>query len=307
MDLVDLFAGAGGSSVGAVAAGARVVWAGNHWPVAVDVHRRNHPDTAHACQDLQQQDWREVPSADVVWASPACQGHSRAASLGGTGRRGSAPHHDALRSTAWAVVSCLECHKTPVAVVENVVEFQRWILYPAWRSALEALGYSVAPHVIDAADCGVPQSRKRLFVVLSRSKTPLELRLEKRAPLPFADFIDESATGWAPVSSRGAGVRARVELARRNHPTGDVLSHYVTDHPGRSLARPIGTITTKVHWSIVRGDQMRFLNATELRRAMGFPDDYALTNKLSLDTKLLGNAVCPPVATQILESLGRAA
>ncbi len=307
MDIVDLFAGAGGSSIGAVAAGARVVWAGNHWPVAVDVHRRNHPDALHACQDLQQQDWRVVPKADLVWASPACQGHSRAASLGGDGRRGSAPHHDALRSTAWAVVSCLEVHRSELAIVENVPEFRRWVLYPAWCAALQALGYQLAEHVIDAADVGVPQSRKRLFVLLSRSRAPLRIELEQREHLPFASCLDESAANWTPVSRRSAGVQARVARARRNHPSGLVLTHYVTGHPGRSIDRPIGTITTKVQWAIVRDQEIRFLNSLEFRRAMGFPDSYELNGALSTDTRLLGNAVCPPVAAALIRELRRVA
>lgn len=246
-----------------------------------------------------------------MWASPACQGHSRAASLGGDGRRGSAPAHDALRSTAWAVVSCLECHRNDFAIVENVPEFQRWPLYPAWQAAMEALGYSVAEHIIDAADLGVPQNRKRLFIVLARSKAPLRLTLPKHDHVPFSRCIDESATGWAPVSTRGRGVRQRVARARANHTTGLVLSHYVTDHPGRSLDRPIGTVTTKVQWAVVREgereDEIRFLNATELRRAMGFPDSYLLDGRLSVDCRLLGNAVCPPVARALIEELKRVA
>lgn len=311
MDVVDLFAGAGGSSIGAVAAGARVVWAANHWPTAVAVHRLNHPSTEHACQDLQQQDWRDVPASDVVWASPARQGHSRAASLGGTGRRGSAPHHDALRSTAWAVVSCLEVLRTPVCVVENVVELRSWVLYPAWCAALTALGYSISENIVDAADCGVPQSRKRLFLVLTRSRAPLHLDLEKRDHVPFANFIDESEGGWAPVSTRGRGVRERVAKARSNFPNGLVISQYVTNHPGRALARPLATVTTKTQLALVREgrheDEIRFLNSLELRRAMSFPDSYVLDGRLSIDTKLLGNAVAPKVATAIIERLQQVA
>ncbi len=44
---VDLFAGAGGFSEGARAAGVRVLWAANHWPAAVQVHANNHPAPAH--------------------------------------------------------------------------------------------------------------------------------------------------------------------------------------------------------------------------------------------------------------------
>lgn len=157
MKAVDLFAGAGGFTEGARMAGVEVAWAANHWPMAVAFHGRNHPGTEHSCQDLQQADWREVPDHDVLLASPACQGHSLA-------RGKERPHHDALRSTAWAVVACAEYHRSRVVVVENVPEFRNWILYSSWLGAMYQLGYAVAPHLIDAADHGVPQHRKRLFL-----------------------------------------------------------------------------------------------------------------------------------------------
>lgn len=109
MRAIDLFAGAGGFSEGARMAECRVVWAANHWQAAVDTHAANHPDTAHACQDLHQADWTQVPAHDLLLASPACQGHTPA-------RGKERPHHDACRSTAWAVVSALECHRPPCSV-----------------------------------------------------------------------------------------------------------------------------------------------------------------------------------------------
>lgn len=108
MNAIDLFAGAGGFSTDAQMAGCNVIWAANHWREAVDTHASNHPHAAHKCQDLQQADWTQVPTHDLLLASPACQGHSRA-------RGKERPHHDALRSTAWAVVSAAECHRPPVA------------------------------------------------------------------------------------------------------------------------------------------------------------------------------------------------
>lgn len=79
MKAIDLFAGFGGFTLGATQAGARVVWAANHWPLAVETHARNHAGTEHVCQDLRQADWTALPRFDLLLASPACQGHSQAA------------------------------------------------------------------------------------------------------------------------------------------------------------------------------------------------------------------------------------
>ena len=56
-------------------AGCSVVYAANHWPLAVEWHAANHPGTDHACQDLQQADFTALPDHDVLLASPSCQGH----------------------------------------------------------------------------------------------------------------------------------------------------------------------------------------------------------------------------------------
>jgi len=184
---IDLFAGAGGFSTGATMAGVRVLWAANHWPAAVSTHSANHQDTAHACQDLHQANWHEVPRSDIGLASPACQGHSRA-------RGSDRPHHDACRSTAWAVVSCAEVHRQRLWVVENVPEFLQWTLYPVWKAAMQALGYSVSPHIVDAADHGVPQHRERVFIICTRTRAPLVLELPRRAHLPADSILLKPAT-----------------------------------------------------------------------------------------------------------------
>ena len=68
MKAIDLFAGAGGFSTGAMMAGCRVVWAANHWQAAVPVHAINHPDALHVCQDLHQARWQDVPAHDIMLA-----------------------------------------------------------------------------------------------------------------------------------------------------------------------------------------------------------------------------------------------
>lgn len=303
MRVIDLFAGAGGSSEGARQAGATVAWAANHWPLAVEVHQRNHPETEHECQDLRQCDWSRVRELrpDVVLASPACQGHSRAASAGG--RRGSRPKHDADRSTAWAVVSCIEATGAPLAVVENVAEFRAWALYPSWIDALSRLGYTAHEHLVDASELGVPQRRVRLFVTLARGRSPLVLELPRRALTPAAAIVDRSAQRWGPVDDLPPAARRRLTAAAARFPGGCVVN-YVTDDRGHALGEPLTTITTKHQraWLRTRRGvlERRMFTGREYARAMGFPDAYQLTGLVSQDCRLVGNAVCPPVMREIV-------
>lgn len=304
MRCIDLFAGAGGFSEGARAAGLTVVWAANHWPEAVAVHERNHPGTAHACQDLHQADWTTVPSFDVLLASPACQGHSRA-------RGKDRPHHDAARATAWAVVSAAECHRPPFVVVENVPEFALWGLFPAWCSALEALGYTLRAEVLDACQFGVPQLRKRLFLVATIGPAFDFAGLGGHRVRPIREAVDLDSGDWHPVADvlrMRQGLRPLVAATKARIAAGrDVfgdrpfwIPYFGSNRRGWGLDVPIWTITTRDRYALVHGDRFRFLTVDECRRAMGFPEGYRLTGKSRTDKHLLGNAVCPPVATALL-------
>ena len=184
--MTDLFCGAGGSTSGAVQVpGVVVQMATNHWRLAVETHNTNHPDTDHDCADISQVDPRRYPATDILWASPECTNHSQA-----KGRKrnvdatpdlfgDSLPDEAAERSraTMWDVVRFAEHHHYPAIVVENVVDAARWVLWPAWRASLDALGSCV--HVVylnsmhaQAAGLPAPQSRDRLYVVAHQRRTP---------------------------------------------------------------------------------------------------------------------------------------
>ena len=288
---IDLFAGWGGFTAGATAAGVRVAWAANHWPLAVEVHARNHPDTVHACQDLRQADWTALPAYDVMLASPACQGHSPASQ---PKRR---HFHDAMRATAWAVIDCAEVTRPKAIIVENVLNFTRWELFSLWREALVRLGYHPIVHEVEATAFGVPQRRRRVIITATRKVVAIPLAREADLEPAFAPCIDWTARGWRPVRAAPVAVRERIAKGRRN--CGRVfLSQHVTGHPGVPLHEPIRTITTKDQWIFVEGDRYRSLTLRELARGMAFADSYTWPEHLSrVDVvKGLGNAIPPPMA-----------
>lgn len=303
LKVVDLFAGAGGFSTGAQLAGARVLWAGNHWQAAVQVHAANHSETHHVCQDLHQADWSRVPRHDLLLASPACQGHALA-------RGRDRPHHDASRATAWAVVSCAEYHRPPFIVVENVAEFAAWPLFPAWRQALALLGYQLTLNLLNSQDFGVPQSRERLYIVASRDGS-LPLVHPGHEHIACSSIIDWRQ-GFLPIRGarhgRPLGAATLARIARgRSFGERFYVAYYGSAVGGRSVAAPLGTLTTRDRFLLVDQDKARLLSVDEARLAMGFPVGYKLPRQRKLALHLLGNAVTPPVAASIVQQIQRAA
>lgn len=310
---VDLFAGAGGFSTGARQAGAQVLWAANHWKPAVQTHAENHPETEHLCQDLHQADWTKVPEHDLLLASPACQGHSKA-------RGKDKPSHDATRATAFAVLGAVDWHRPPFLLVENVREFLSWDGYRGWKTILQDFGYELTEQVLDAADFGVPQHRERLFICGTR-RGALELKAPKVPHVPAASIIDWDYPAWSPIATprRSLATLGRIARARlRGLGERFLVAYYGGEKHGRPLSKPLGTITTRARFAVVDGPRMRMLNTQEVRKAMGFPEEYRLPGPCR-DHKgepltaheaavyMLGNAVPPPVARELVSQIQRVA
>jgi DNA (cytosine-5)-methyltransferase 1 len=80
-----------------------------------------------------------------------------------------------------------------------------------------------------------------------------------------------------------------------------MFPYYGSTETGRTLDRPLGTITTTDRWALVMGDRLRMITPTEARAGMGFPDTYLLPKKPKRAAmKMLGNAVCPPAAKHVI-------
>nr|MBO2512058.1 multidrug DMT transporter [Gammaproteobacteria bacterium] len=97
--VVDLFAGGGGASMGIGRAYREPDIAVNHNPIAVAVHRANHPNTRPFTGDVFDVDPLEVTGGrpvGLLWASPDCRHHSKA--------KGGAPRSKRVRGLAWIVV-----------------------------------------------------------------------------------------------------------------------------------------------------------------------------------------------------------
>ena len=293
---IDLFSGLGGFTEGARLAGVPVIWAADHWQAAVDMHARNHPSAEHSCQDLQQADWTRVPPHDLLLASPSCTGHTRARGV-------ERPHHDAARATAWCVLRVAEAQRPRAIVVENVPEMLAWACYRGWRLALSDLGYRISEQVLDVADLGVPQHRRRLFVVATRTRKPLVIAPGTAAHVGARSIIDLDAGTWRPWRRLVPASVARIEAAQARFGETCLVAYYSSEAGGRDLDAPLGTVTTHDRHMVVRGDVARMLSVGELLAAQGFPADYPLTGTHAERVMQVGNANAPPMARHIVAQI----
>ncbi|MCK5713590.1 MAG: DNA cytosine methyltransferase, partial [Hyphomicrobiaceae bacterium] len=172
---------------------------------------------------------------------------------------------------------------------------------------LETYGYHVTENVVDAADFGVPQNRERLFVVASKRK-PITIEAPMLEHVPASSFVDLSAGNWSEVEKPGRAERtiSQAQAGYCEFGSDPFLIPYYGNGSGligRSMDRPIGTIPTGDRWAVVDRDRMRMLTLDEYRQAMGFPEGYVLPKARRPTIKLLGNAVCPAVASSLLDQV----
>ena len=208
LTVTDQFCGAGGSTLGAIAAGVEVRLGLNHWPVAVETYNHNHPQTDVECTNISVCDPRRYRSTDILITSPECTTHSPA---GGNRRRRSHVQLDAFidagpddpafvrsRATAWDVVRFTEVHRYRLIIVENVYEFTRWELYQPWLAAMDRLGYAHRAVSLNSMFCHpTPQSRDRVYIVFwQKGNRAPNLEIRPRAWCPRCERGIEAVQTW---------------------------------------------------------------------------------------------------------------
>jgi DNA (cytosine-5)-methyltransferase 1 len=166
---------------------------------------------------------------------------------------------------------------------------------PIWRECrlpLMAAGYSTAVDVLDAADYGVPQNRKRAVLVARRDGATATLPVRTHGPYPrLTSWLPQGeALGWPDgtyvVSNYGQGGDPR----NRGRRTAAQPAFAVTGRADRN----------KVHFP---DGHVRNLTPGEAARLQTFPDGYGFWGTKTEQVQQIGNAVPPRLAHAILAGL----
>jgi len=164
---IDLFAGAGGLTEGFRREGFQAVYANEFEKNAAATCQLNHPDTLVSCEDIIQVSAAEVRKElsldvhelDVLVGGPPCQGFST---------YGQRDDEDPRNKLYMQFIKFLGEFRPKTYVIENVeglLSMSGGAVLNAIISDLENLGYGAQVHLLNAVDFGVPQKRKRVFIL----------------------------------------------------------------------------------------------------------------------------------------------
>ena len=161
--LISLFSGAGGLDLGFQQAGFEIIWANENDKTIWETYKHNHPKTFLDTRSITDIKNSEIPECDGIIGGPPCQSWSLAGSK--KGKRGISDKRGKL---IYEYLRIVKTKKPSFFVFENVAG----IMSPSnqkefakFREKLENLDYKVAYQNLNARDYGVPQDRKRVFLV----------------------------------------------------------------------------------------------------------------------------------------------
>jgi len=313
---IDLFCGIGGNSLGARDAGVEIVAGFDKWELATLVYQDNFRGAIVKNKPLQQinieQIQKKLGHIDLILASPECTSHSVA--------RGKRKRIKWSMKLAFQVTRFSKVLRPRWIVIENVPNMRNWEHYDKFKLELEDQGYKVKEQELVASDFGVPQSRKRLFLICDLLQEPPDIAPPEGTAITPARTV-VNLNGVYRSTPLDNGRRAARTLARAQKgfetlgtETPFLLVYYGSDGDGsrgwQSLDVPLRTITTLDRFALVKPGQngegavMRMLQPAELQAAMGFPETFEMNHGNRRERiHLLGNAVCPPVITTIIDTL----
>ncbi len=293
---VDLFCGAGGFSLGFAVSGFRVQGIDRDADAVATFDANLGQAT---CLDLSGD--VSLPRADVLIASPPCQPWSRAGK-----QLGELDPRDGFS----AIAGALQVVNPRVVVVENVPDISRddrRARLDEFLAELAAYGYAVNEAILNAAHYGVPQNRRRFFLMAVRDGAAIEFPSQYDSQVAVRDAIPETCE-LALQDARFLSSDMDRYIARYEKASGcRVPRDLHLDRPARTLTvRNLSGATSDMMRLSLPCGRRRMLTVREAARLQSFPDWFHFTGSRQSKLSQIGNAVPPLLGLAVAKQVSRA-
>lgn len=304
--VIDLFAGIGGFHLAFKSFGADIIYASEWDKATADIYYKNFGIMPTG--DITKIETKDIPEHDILCAGFPCQ----AFSISGN-QRG----FDDSRGTLFFEVARIVKEKKPrVVFMENVKNFathNNGQTLEVVKKTMEELGYSFFYDVLNAADFGVPQSRKRIYMLAFRNDLGVdEFNFPKSIPLNkiVKDILlPEEFTHKYEIVRNDVMMKKFIEKKSTQpirlgivNKGGQGERIYSVFGTAITLSAYGGGVGAKTGIYLV-DDKLRRLAPRECARLTGFPDNFVISSNDNMAYKQFGNSVVVDVLQYIIEEM----
>lgn len=299
MKAVSLFSGCGGSDVGLINQNISIEMANDILPYAKDTYLANHPETDYILGDVSQ--ITSFPSADILIGCYPCQGFSQG------GKRQS---ERSINYLYREFERALRLIKPKAFIVENVAGMIRSNNLRLFKNQLVRFrfaGYRVTSGDLNAKDFGLPQDRKRIFIVGVRSDFGVKYKFPKpthgrEGELKKFTTIKD-AIGHMEEWPKGEYYDLDFHwyyLSRNRYRGWNEQSPTIVSSGRHIGLHPISPKLKKIEhnkWRFVDDSPARRFSYREAAVLQGFDEHIVFPDSLNMTQryKVIGNAVPPPL------------
>ncbi len=308
---IDLFCGIGGFHCALSSLGGRCVFASDIDKFAKDVYRNNYGLAPQ--DDITKILVEDIPEHDIICAGFPCQPFSISGNQKG--------FDDPRGKLFFNVVKIAKHHSPKVIFLENVKNFEKHNngkTLKRVKRELKKIGYTVYSEVLSASDYGVPQARKRIYIVAFRNdidssqfsfpKPSTTFRVledilinDDQNTVPGHYLIDrnQEIIDDLPNQRKNELIRiGRIGLGRQGERIYSILGLSTT------LSSQGGGLGGKTGMYLIN-NRVRKLYPRECARLMGFPDTFVLANTQEQNYKQFGNSVVVDVIQRIAAEIAK--
>lgn len=312
MKIVSFFSGAGGLDLGFNKAGFNIEWANEYDREIWETYRKNHPQTILDTRSILNIPMNEIPDNPIgVIGGPPCQSWSEAGALRGI--------NDKRGQLFFDFIKVLEEKQPLFFLAENV----SGMLLPRHEKALAnikemfknaGIGYNLSFKLLNAADYGVPQDRKRVFFIGYRKDLGIKFNFPEplKEKYTLKDAIHDLKDSVLPAKDKNYSNEDACAVPNHEYMLGNFSTIFMSRNRVRSWNEQSFTIQAGGRHAPIhpqapkmkfieqnirvfvpgKEDLYRRLSVRECARIQTFPDDFIFHYKnIAAGYKMIGNAV----------------
>lgn len=295
LKFIDLFSGIGGMRLGFEDDLTECVFSSEWDKYAQKTYESNFGDIPAG--DITKINVKDIPKHDILLGGFPCQPFSNIGKREGF-------KHDTQGNLFFEIMRILKYHQPPMLLLENVpglLTNDNGRTFDIVKEELYKANYDIFYDVLDAQNFGLPQVRKRIYIVGFHKGLGI-----KNFSFPQGDYNKKNICDYLEKDPKGYSISKKLQssyLFKKDDGKPQII-----DENSKIQVKTLVSTYHKIQrltGTFVRGGEtgLRLLSELECKRIMGFPEDFLIPVSRTQMYRQFGNSVAVPVIKEVADSM----